>query len=139
MEIQSPSLKLSFLYILLSVNHACMLSCLSRVLFFATPWTVARQALCPWDFPGKNTGVGCHFLLQGIFPTQKLNLCLLYLLQWQAGSLALVPLKPTKHCKAIILQIRKIKSNVWQSAEFCPVCALCNPGVGRTEQPCLGL
>ena len=26
--------------------------------------------LCPWDFPGKNTGVGCHFLLQGIFLTQ---------------------------------------------------------------------
>ena len=25
--------------------------------------------LCPWDFPGKNTGVGCHFLLHGIFPT----------------------------------------------------------------------
>ena len=24
--------------------------------------------LCPWNFPGKNTGVGCHFLLQGIFP-----------------------------------------------------------------------
>ena len=32
---------------------------------FATPWTVARQApLCPWDFPGKNTGVGSHFLPQ---------------------------------------------------------------------------
>ena len=27
----------------------------------------------PWDFPGKNTGVGCHFLLQKIFPTQGLN------------------------------------------------------------------
>ena len=27
----------------------------------------------PWNFPGKNTGVGCHFLLQGIFPTQELN------------------------------------------------------------------
>ena len=26
--------------------------------------------LCSWDFPGKNTGMGCHFLLQGIFPTQ---------------------------------------------------------------------
>ena len=26
--------------------------------------------LCPWDFPGKHIGVGCHFLLQGIFPTQ---------------------------------------------------------------------
>ena len=29
--------------------------------------------LCPWDFPGKNTGVDCHFLLQGIFPTQGWN------------------------------------------------------------------
>ena len=35
------------------------------------------RLLCPWDFPGKNIGVGCHFLLQGIFPTQGLNLCLL--------------------------------------------------------------
>ena len=32
---------------------------------FAIPWTVAHQAPHPWDFPGKNTGVGCHFLLQG--------------------------------------------------------------------------
>ena len=30
--------------------------------------------LCPWSFQGKNTGVGCHILLQGIFPTQELNL-----------------------------------------------------------------
>ena len=29
---------------------------------------------CPWDFPGKNTGVGCHFFLQGIFPTQRSNI-----------------------------------------------------------------
>ena len=35
------------------------------------------RLLCPWDFPGKNTGVGCHFLIQGIFPTQGLNLSLL--------------------------------------------------------------
>ena len=34
--------------------------------------------LHPWDFPGKSTGVGCHFLLQGIFPTQWLNLGLPY-------------------------------------------------------------
>ena len=40
---------------------------------FVTPWTVAHQAPCPWDFPGKNTGVGCHFLLQGILPTQGSN------------------------------------------------------------------
>ena len=40
----------------------------------------------PWDFPGKNTEVGCHFLLQGIFPTQESNPCLLH---WQADSLPL--------------------------------------------------
>ena len=33
--------------------------------------------LCPWDSPGKNTGVGCHALLQGFFPTQGSNLSLL--------------------------------------------------------------
>ena len=47
--------------------------------------------LCPCDFPGKNTGVGCHFLLQRIFPTQRLNSCLLWLLQWQMDSLLLTP------------------------------------------------
>ena len=35
-----------------------------------TPWHPARLLLCPWDSPGKNTGVGCHALLQGIFLTQ---------------------------------------------------------------------
>ena len=33
--------------------------------------------LCPWDFQVKKTEVGCHFLLQGIFLTQRLKLCLL--------------------------------------------------------------
>ena len=41
------------------------------------PQTVARQA-SPWDSPGRNTGVGCHFLLQGIFPTEGSYLGLLY-------------------------------------------------------------
>ena len=44
------------------------------------------RLLFPWDFPGKNTGVGCHFFLQGIFPTQGRNL---HLLHWQAGFLPL--------------------------------------------------
>ena len=39
---------------------------------FACPWTVARL-LCPRDSPGKNTGVGCHAFLQGIFLIQELN------------------------------------------------------------------
>ena len=43
------------------------------------------------DSPGTNTGVGCHFLLQGIFPTQGSNPHLLCLLHWQAGSLPLAP------------------------------------------------
>ena len=34
--------------------------------------------LCPWNSPGRNTGLGCHSLLQGIFPTQRLNLGLLH-------------------------------------------------------------
>ena len=39
-----------------------------------TPWIVAcTKLLHPWDFQGKSTGVGCHFLLQGISPTQGLN------------------------------------------------------------------
>ena len=42
--------------------------------------------LCPRNCPGKNTAMGCHFFLQRIFPTQRLNLCLLHLLHWQAGS-----------------------------------------------------
>ena len=42
-------------------------------------------------FPGKNTGMGYHFLLQGIFPTQGLNSHVSCLLHWQADSLPLAP------------------------------------------------
>ena len=45
------------------------------------------RLLDPWDFPDRNTGVGCHFLLQGVFPTQGSNPCLLQLLYQQADSL----------------------------------------------------
>ena len=61
----------------------------------------ARLLFCPWDSPGKNTGVGCHALLQGIFPTQRLNQLLLCLLHWQAGSLP--PGKP----------FRRVCSNIY--------------------------
>ena len=67
--------------------------------------------LCPWDSPGRNTGVGCYSLLQGIFPTQRSNPGLLHCQQilyhlshreahtdvWQ---------NPTQYCKAIILQFK---------------------------------
>ena len=50
------------------------------------PWTVAARLLCPRDFPGKNTGVGYHLLLQRIFLIQGLNP---HFLHWQEGSLPL--------------------------------------------------
>ena len=65
--------------------HAC---CLVMSDSFAAPWT---RLLCTWNFPGKNTGTGCHILIQGIFWTQGSSLCLLRLLHWQANSLPLPP------------------------------------------------
>ena len=48
--------------------HVCM-PAFSVMSSSVTPWTISCQApLCPWDSPGKNTGVGCHVLLQRIFP-----------------------------------------------------------------------
>ena len=47
----------------------------------------------PWDSPGKNTRVGCHALLQGIFLTQGSNLSLSRLLHWQVDSLPPAPLQ----------------------------------------------
>ena len=53
---------------------------------YVTLWTVPAKLLCPWDSAGKNTGVGCHALLQGIFPVQGSNSHFLHLLHWQVGS-----------------------------------------------------
>ena len=60
-----------------------------RIQLFGTPWTVDHQLSLLWNFPGKNTGVGCHFLLQEIFLIQGLNLYLLHLLHGQVDSLPL--------------------------------------------------
>ena len=49
------------------------------------------RLLCPWDFPGKNTGVGCYRLLQGIFLTQGSHPCFMQLLHWQGDSLPTAP------------------------------------------------
>ena len=52
------------------ISSVQLLSC---VQLFATPWTVACQASLSMNSPGKNTGVGCHTLLQWLFPTQGSN------------------------------------------------------------------
>ena len=69
---------------------------------FVTSQKVATRLLCPWDFPGKSTRVGCHFPLQGIFPTQGLNLSLLH---WKEDSL------PLSHLGSPQISIISIKTN----------------------------
>ena len=69
-----------------------VLSHFSHIQFFVTLWTAACQAplfmgFPRQEYPGKNTGEVCHFLLQGIFPTQGSNPRFLCLLHWQADSL----------------------------------------------------
>ena len=63
----------------------------------------STRILCPWNSPGKNTGVSFHFLLQGIFLTQGWNLSILCLLHWQAVSL------PTPHLGSPFLIKETIK------------------------------
>ena len=90
-----------------SYNHDVMLSLYSKkkphrcscVRASVMSDSLPARVLCPWDSPGKNTGVGCQALLQGIFPTQGSNPCLLCLLHWQGGSLSLAP--PRKPMKMV--------------------------------------
>ena len=64
---------------------------------------IDQQAPFSMEFSCKNTGAGCHFLLQGIFPTQGSNLCLLH---WQADSLSLGHLgKPGCYCRYFLFII----------------------------------
>ena len=70
----------------LQVANTCVCTCSVMVNSFWPHGLSPTRLLCPWNFPGKNTGMSCHFLHQGIFLTQGLKrpFCLLY---WQAGSL----------------------------------------------------
>ena len=67
--------------------HVCVLN------HFSPPGSSVHGIL-----QGKNTGVGCHALHQGIFPTQGRNPRLLHLLHWQAGSLQVVPPGKPEKC-----------------------------------------
>ena len=78
-------------------------------------WTQPTRFLCPWDFPGKNSGVSCHFLLQAIFPTQRLNLCLLHLLHSQVDSFITEPPGKSK----IVTFLVRIDSSGWNKKLFC--------------------
>ena len=70
-------------------SNPCMLSHSGVSDSFATLWTVAHQALLSTGLSRQEYWSGLHFLLQGIFPTQGSNLCLLWLLHWPEDSLLL--------------------------------------------------
>ena len=70
----------------------CVLCVLIHSVVSHSLWSLGlyhARLLCPWSFPGKNTGVGCHFVPEGIFQAQGSNPHLLCLLHWQADSLPL--------------------------------------------------
>ena len=82
-------LYISLTQILIAVS-CCLVTKLC--LTFQSPWIVKPTTLfCLWNFPSKNTGMGCHFLLWEIFTTQGSQLHLLHLLHWQAYSLPSEP------------------------------------------------
>ena len=88
-------------------------------------WTVPQESLCPWDSPGKNTGVGCYAFLQGIFLTQGSNSHLLCILHWQVGSLPLAPPgKPHTRCRQFPLWSSGTEFKDWESSRR-HLCELC--------------
>ena len=101
------------------------------------------RLLCPWDSPGKNTGVRCHTLLQGIFPTQG-NLRLSFLLHWQSDS---SPLGPPAWWKEILskmcysvtrLQMKNWSKPIWKGTATVSLwsykCSPCIPlTIGHTS------
>ena len=105
-----------------------MFSRFSCVQLFVTLWTVAHQDPRPQDSPGKNTGVGCHTLLQGIFPTQGSNPCLLCLLhcRWI--------LYPPSHLGITVISL--FVSCCCSDTQLCPT--LCHP-VEQARLPCPSL
>ena len=100
------------------------------------------RLFCPWDSLGKNTGVCCHFLLQGIFSTQGSNL---HLLHWQAGSLllshhihicALFKSTASSHTVDALLYTRKLEKKRLNNLSSC-ICSKLNWFELASESRCL--
>ena len=84
----------------------------------------APRLLCPWNFPGKNTGVGGHFLLQGNVPTRGWNPCLLH---WQVEFL------PLSHLRSPIIRGLFLKPGVPNPLGHysCPLWSVGNPATQK--------
>ena len=70
----------------MDIRALCVYSVTQLCSTLCDPMECSPPDSCPWDSPGKNTEVGCHDLLQGIFPAQGLNQ---HHLHWQVDSLPL--------------------------------------------------
>ena len=95
--------------------RTCMLSCLVLSDSLQPHGLQPTRHLCPQNSPGKNTRMGCDHLLQGIFPTQGSNLCLL---NWQADSLPLSHLgspqnKQNRNCVIVLMSDMTLHTTVY--------------------------
>ena len=114
----------------------CVLSRFSGVQLFATPCIVAGWLSCPWDFPGKNIGLGCHSLPQGSFPTQgsikTVPLGLLHLPHRPRGSLPLVlPSTPFSLLVCVCVLSRSEVPDSWPPHRLWSAMFLCLWGFSR--------
>ena len=114
-----------------------MLSHFSHVQLFATYELYPARFLCPWDPPGKNSRVGCHAVLQGIFPIQGSNPCPISP-ALKAGSL---PLAPPGKRQPIYIYIYRQKEKKVSEDERAGCHHRCNehepgqtPGDGRDKE-----
>ena len=108
----------------LSVTLFVLLSCFSHVQLYVTPWTVAHQAPLFMGFPRQEYWMGCYALHQQVFLIQGSNPSLLCLLNWQVGSLPLVP--PGKPISYSTLPPRRallfVVALLYQNSQFTQLC-----------------
>ena len=83
---------------------------LSRVWLFTTPWTAAYQAPCPWDIPGKSTGVGCHCLFTHLSGISKMK----FKCQAHTSWLSLFPGLGPAHCHCLS---QTLANQVWMGRD----------------------
>ena len=115
----------------------CVRSRFSPVWLFAAPRTAAQQAPLPMAFPGKNAGVGCHFLLQQISLTQGSNACLLHLLPLQADStlshLGIIKCQWNKHVIMFLTDVLPFSELLLCARHYNQHCCLSGELIRKTD------
>ena len=121
--------------------HSCLYCCCCLVtkscLLFVPPGLKLARLLCPWDFPSKNTGVSCYFLLQGIFPIQGSNLHLqLLLLLLSRFSRVQLCVTPQTAAHQVPPSLGFSRQEHWSGLPFPSLGDLPNPGI-KSASPAL--